>query len=162
MANSTNPTITFGMTMKMFIVPNVPSAIKENSYWYQSTIKTMTKLCAANGMTFDPSERLVQMWWHNADCDNISDHYPRVTIDGKLYGYRMNNGIYFPESIAKMFREGKTVTLNIPVVLYAAGDQDANDQAAMMITTITAEQLSSRYRRFGTYEETLGRFMHLD
>lgn len=152
--------LTFKMSMNMFIIPNTPSAITPDNYWYKSTIKAMSNLCAANGRSFDPSEKLIEMWWHNEWCDNISDHYPLIEINGKEYVYRMDNRIYFPESIAKMFTEGATVTINIPVTLDGRDDDEMIN--AIMETDITANQLAGRYRRFGKYEEVLGRFIALD
>ena len=137
---------------QIFIIPN--DAFKYD-FNYDSQAhrarKIVTRLNEANGFNMVPEDTLfVETWWTNDDSDNILRH--GIEIDG---GFLDCGQLGFledvPYEIIKDLKEGQTITLRVNDLLYTENDEDKVD----VTFNLTANQLSYRYRRFGTFEETL-------
>ena len=107
----------------------------------------------ANGIQND-DEKLIQIWFFTSGNDesNWVDH----TIDGydELKYWKPAIG-YLPVSLFAGKDDGDVVTVNLPIEKYDY------DKHITMNTTIKVQlkldQLSTRYKRFGSFAEVLKR-----
>lgn len=146
------------MDWDMFIVPNPAVLLRRDFYKYEANVNMFSRLCEANEMKFNPeTDKIVQVWLCNEKCQDAANYTIRAVIDGIKYLVRMPNQDYMPEQIAKLFHEGKAVTINIPVKLTKFySDDDSEDEIdAIMVANITARQSEYRYREYGSYEQAL-------
>lgn len=120
----------------IFIVPNHTRLVNE----YDN--KRMEALVNLFGC--GTTERLVQIWTHNADGDNWSDH-------GDPYGREFETGLrkdlfpnVFPKAFFEGLKEGDVLGLEME-------DEDGN----IHFQNLVLKQQGYRYERFGKFEEVL-------
>ena len=137
---------TIQMSADMFIIPNSTNVISNERIL--SFQKGMIDLCKLNGLTEDLEEKMVQVWLTNDKSDNINDH--GIKIDGKQYYPSCSN---IPYTLIKNVKEGETATVKF------FGYDHSGEKAVKVVFEIqlTAKQLDYRYKRFGSFEETLKR-----
>jgi hypothetical protein len=135
---------TIHLNADMFIIPNSVSTIDD--YLLPSFQKRMVDLCKINELVENPKEKIVQIWLTNDNSDNINDH--GIKIDGKQYYVTCGN---IPYTLIKNVKEGETVAVKF------FGYDNSEEKPAKVVFEIqlTAKQLDYRYRRFGSFEETL-------
>ena len=127
----------------VFIIPN--SLLGPKSVLTQTSKDILCKTNEFFG--FDPESPLVQIWATGMDVDNWGSHRsPKEigeeaekeirNISGKRAGYFLD---YLPAALFEGKKEGDTVTFQI---------KDTS-------VSLTLRQKGYRYRRFGSFEETL-------
>lgn len=119
-----------------FIVPNHTRLVNE----YDN--KRIEALCNLYGC--GTTERLVQIWTHNADQDNWSDH-------GHPYGMEFETGLrkdlfpnVFPVAFFEGLKEGDVLGLDME-------DEDGNHH----FQNLVLKQKGYRYESFGNFEDVL-------
>ena len=149
--------IEFEMYWDMFIVPNQYSPMNKNSLEYYNNrrlFSALTELHFLNGTFPNFDDRTVMVWYTNDLTQNLVDHMMLVIVNGKRYIARLKTRDFLTESIARMFHEGETTTLNMVLEL-EAHDPDAKDLEVTMIAHITPRQQAYRYASFGTWDDVL-------
>lgn len=158
----TEGTVMFNAKWDIFIVPNkAVSMINEYmSLKYASDqIYNMLVFGSLNRLDdIGVSEKLIQVWYTNDQCENGVRHDPFVTDqDNHDWDIKFAMGEYLPESLLKKFHEGETLTVDIPVTLKHR-DPVTKEKIArpgIMRCELTARQKKYRYASQGTFEDTL-------
>lgn len=139
---------TIELEADMFIIPNSISTIDNERML--SFKKKMRELCKLNGLNNNDEEMLVQVWITNDKSDNIDDH--GIIINGKQYYVICSN---IPYTLIKNVKEGENITVKF------FGYDHSGEEAVKVVfeMQLTAKQLDYRYKRFGSFEETLKRLV---
>ena len=162
----TDPII-FNAKWDMFIIPNPAHSLLNDWMSTEYAVERVSALDNLDRANFNPGltigEKMVQVWYCNDKCQNGVRHYPYVIDqDGKRWDIKFEIGEYLPESFAKQFYEGRTIKVNIPVILEYWNEEtdETEERKAIMMCEITAKQKAYRYRMFGTFEETLQKVLN--
>lgn len=136
-----------------FIIPN--SAGKITDFWTDSAAEE-TKEMATNVLGEEPNddESYIQMWYVAKDlgCDNLVDHSAWVDIDGEEYRIRMDSS-YLPYTALKGKNDGDTIDVSF---ISGRREWDKTPEGDIeVLMHVTLNQKDYRYRRFGSFEETL-------
>ena len=152
---------TVAANVSAFVIPNRGGLVSNFGVLAESKTKTMTQICEMNGQEFDPeNDKLFEVWIHsNPDlyCDNMNDHSFVITnpSDGKEYYFRLPFS-YLPEKLFRGKKEGDTVVITVPLTSNIARcTDDCDDWNINLQMTVKLDQRTSRYRRFGDFEEVL-------
>jgi len=148
----------------LFIIPNSAAKIEDlfDSAKEERT-NQMNKICELNGMTFDKDhDWLIECWLcaPELDCDNIADHNIHVLNEnGAHCTIGLDHWRNMPSTLLKGKKEGDTISVKIPVWVRVEGEEEQYPNARDIIAdfNITLAQTKYRYRRFGTFEETLAK-----
>ena len=159
--------ILFNAKWDMFIIPNPAHPLLNDWMSTEYAVEKVSALDNLDRANFNPGltigEKMVQVWYCNDKCQNGVRHYPYVIDqDGKRWDIKFEIGEYLPESFAKQFYEGRTIKVNIPVILEYWNEEtdETEERKAIMMCEITAKQKAYRYRMFGTFEETLQKVLN--
>jgi len=140
------PTVVEG---DIFIVPNGAVSINgKNKILVPSSAQRILNDAAQCGIAVDGLEPLVQVWATSEESDNWADHGHPAGPEfyrGASSGFR---GI--PTFLPARVLEGKEgEVLELPF------DPDGSQSEPRYLLRLTRRQLPYRYRRFGTFENTL-------
>ena len=127
---------------RIFIIPNSPfkKSVEGDESW-QRLVENLAPRLKNFGLKVEDNEPMVQVWAANEECDNFSNHYShyaKMLGEEEVYNKRFPS--YLPYSIIKDLKEGETLTLR---------REDG------LVIELVADQLNTRYRRFGKFEECL-------
>ena len=141
--------------MKMFIIPNHATLVDEFIFDAAEKKRYYTELSKINESEFDPDkDRIVQLWFvedENEGCDNMCDHLFRIEDDDTVWMGKIDHpGL--PSPILKDIHEGDTISIKLPVRAFRR-DKRSDEKYFILNATITADQNSYRYSRFGNFEE---------
>ena len=157
------------VTGKIFIIPNHPYTKKELGWydmknWDKWAEKAQSLLNNFDG-DITVKEPMIQVWAGNDDCDNFAchqmDYAEMIGVVNPGFSYdemneevrkEMRNKIYnnsfpthLPYTILKDLKEGDTLTLN-------------RKDGVEIILEVSQE--TTRYARFGKFEEVLENLVH--
>lgn len=146
---------TYTINCSTFIIPNSACMIDD---LISARVRDLYhEICRLNGIG-EPSElgkeKLVEMWFHNENSDNIECHGYFFEDEYCLFPGSFPR--YLPARLFADKKEGDVIKVKIPccVVSQESTPLESKEEA-MIIATITLQQLGYRYERFGTFEEVL-------
>ena len=140
----------------VFIVPNAYTTLEEN-FDQETLLKVYQFINYGLDKPLDriSEEKFIQVWYVTpGDSDsNWRDH----GIDGynELKGYKPIS-IYLPVSLFRGYKEGDTITVNLPIT---KNTRKASDIDAVKVS-LTLKQKDYRYGNFGKFEEVLERIVN--
>ena len=156
MSNNNSSIKRVAVNASVFIIPNGAPLVSAYIINQDNIEKNMKKLCELNGETFDPEkDHVVECWFHSKElnCDNMCDHFFRLTIDGKEYHTRLQFFRMFPETLLRGCTEGSTKEFIYPLILLNEEDETKLD--CELVMNVTFDQTHYRYRHTGNFEDTL-------
>ena len=116
-------------------------------------------ICELNNLdTFDPeNDKLIQVWFHNNEIDNLSSEDTSITIDGKKYYYSLPE--YIPAKVFENTKEMDELTIMIPVFAeyYNEEKDDIETTDIIIRLKVTACQSKYRYSFYGTFENAFAK-----
>lgn len=134
-----------------FIIPNHSGTIGD----FLGNAPRRIKELATNVLGKEPEEdeKYIQMWYTSDDinCENLTRHYPSVTIDGTRYSICVPEE-YLPYSILKNKDDGDVIDVKF---INKSRYDDEEDTDIEVLIHVTLNQKDYRYRRFGSFRETL-------
>ena len=137
------------ITGDVFIVPNKAQNVgknKSSDFWVSQRSKTLNTI-GIDIMKLDDNDDLVEVWCCSVGSDNWQSH--DLPTDLKKELKETTGGVkkhslfpsYIPRSMMKELKEGESFE-----VVFGG-----------VSVTLTARQLSYRYRTFGSFEDTLNK-----
>ncbi len=123
---------------RIFIIPNSAFSVGEGSKENKFTIELQTKEQNKYFDKFDDTQKLVQVWASNDECDNFTDHWRQFE--------KMSGGHRFPGRLTAdklNIKEGETTRIEMKDYIIEA----------------TAGQLTGRYKNLGSFEEVLAKLV---
>jgi len=150
----------------MFIIPNPIGTADRFLIRKEEHAAEAAEIARLNGCKYDrETTRLVEVWMSSPRAswyyDNLEDHGPYVKDkDGNHYFIDFPR--FLPETVMEEFKEGRLTSIQFPSRVRKAtqgDDYDDTYNAAKLSTiidfTFVPAQTITRYRSFGTIEETL-------
>ena len=147
---------------EVFIIPNSPNPVENMLNGRFSTsgsreyVKAMKELFALNQWgEMSAEEKAMEIWWTSDNCDNLTDHHPKVMWDDGNEYYVNLDSPFLPLSIVKEWKEGETKKMYVPVTLFER--ETGNTIKTVFEVNVTISQSKYRYRTFGTWEECISK-----
>ena len=113
----------------------------------------ISALLDINGINGDPdNEKLVDLVFRSADCDNMREQYFKIIVNNKSYDCAIPIR-YLPLSLIEGRKEGEHISLKYPVEAHLPDWRET----IKVILNIDLElrQLNCIFRRFGAFEQCL-------
>lgn len=167
-----NVNITIEANVSCFVIPN-SIALANEFFNPAEMVDHIISMNAVNNITTDPYKTpLVQLWWHSDDLhtDNIARHGFCIfdNEDGGLNSTIFQNRIrfqmswleYVPAALFEGHKEGDVIDLKFSHTFdNCYGPDGSGTVTADFIFHTKLDQLGARYRRFGNFEDILGKLM---
>jgi hypothetical protein len=152
-----------------FIIPNGASKVDLSWSMGQDLANFCEKVAELNNLPYDKEQDLhLQLWLANDDNENIARHGLHLDVDGDKYVFHESKLEDLPVSFFQGYEEGDIVTIRVPMepsyaniggqrVEYREFAEDHVENIPKFLVTfnIKLNQKDYRYRRFGTFENTL-------
>ena len=148
---------------KIFIIPNagmMPCNLQLTAQ-KEKFIQTAKQVCELNGMVFDEyQDILIETWFYSPDwhTDNLPDHGGELIDGNEKYTLGVDTRRYLPAKLFSGKREGDEVIIKLPgwFTKYRDGERCGGGDA-ILVLTLTLDQLNHRYARCGKWEEAMQR-----
>lgn len=145
-------------TAKAFVVPNkiLPVTGFGDYKWRRPALDRLCELNEWPAMTDDVP--LVEIWLADKETlhsDDLMDHGCTIDTETMTMNFRVSS-MYktLPLLLFENKDEGDSMNIKIPITLYElSGDQ--KEYEGILDMEVTMDQLSYRYRNYGTFKETI-------
>lgn len=152
-ADPTSTPIEVAISGGIFIIPNGPITMEKLNFGK----KRIERIIELNQLTLNEDSFLIQVWSFdpNDDDSNFQDHYIKGLPQYKIMRSSCKAVPRLPYELLKELKEGEVLRFK-EEVLMENWERDGKMAIPIIINwELTASQLTTRYRRFGKFEEVL-------
>lgn len=154
---TTNSIKTVKANASAFIIPNSACVVSKFLNPERMIVEAKS-ICEANGMQFNESDKMIQVWIHSEDLstENLQCHGGTFKEGGIRFHIDCSY-TYIPESFFRGHKEMDVISLKIPCMTAILNTEDDNWESIHMILdlNLTLQQQGYRYSNHGNFEDTL-------
>ncbi len=153
---------TLAINAGAFVIPNDARILSDfNSLNAANGTRTyLLELAKLNNIELVESDKIVQLWIHSKDSDNINDHGFCAVMDGREIYVRAHKIQWVPAKMLDGINEGDSIKLISPATGYAERkafklNKDSDKFDIILEVSMICQQQGYRYARFGKFEEVV-------